>query len=101
MVISSANTEVATLPQSSQVSAAETAQRRQLIQAAKTVNDSGLFGQNQIVFAVDRTTHRPVIRIENRETHEVVQQLPPEYVLELAQGIGSGSAHTTSDPADM
>jgi uncharacterized FlaG/YvyC family protein len=101
MVISSTNPGIDTLPQSSQVSAAETAQRRQLMQAAKTVNESGVIGQNQIVFAVDRITHRHVIRIENRETHEVVQQLPPEYVLELAQGLGSDSAHTTSLQADM
>jgi|SRR5580698_8735958 uncharacterized FlaG/YvyC family protein len=96
MVISSTSPSVDTLPHSSQLSAAETAQRRQLIQAAKTVNESGLFDKNQIVFAVDRITHRPVIRIENRETHEVVQQLPVEYVLELAEGLGSDSAHKTS-----
>jgi uncharacterized FlaG/YvyC family protein len=72
-----------------------------LIQATKTLNDSGLFGKNQIVFAVDSVTHRPVIRIEDRETHEVVQQLPPEYVLELAQGIGIGSSQTKSLSVDM
>jgi uncharacterized FlaG/YvyC family protein len=101
MVISSTSPSVIAQAQTSQVPAAETAQRRQLIQATKTLNDSGLFGKNQIVFAVDSVTHRPVIRIEDRETHEVVQQLPPEYVLELAQGIGIGSSQTKSLSVDM
>jgi uncharacterized FlaG/YvyC family protein len=101
MVISSTNPSVNALTQTSQVPAAETAERRQLIQATKSLNESGLFGKNQIVFAVDRATHRPVIRIEDRETHEVVQQLPAEYVLELAQGIGVGSSQTKSLFVDM
>ena len=36
----------------------EAAQRRQLVQAAKSVNASGTLGENQLVFAVDRHTHR-------------------------------------------
>jgi len=91
MLISSTNQGIDLLPRAAQVPAAEKVQRRQLMQAAKTVNESGIFGNNQIVFAVDRATHRPVIRIEDRDTHEVIQQLPPEYVLELAQNLGPGS----------
>ena len=100
MEISSAMPSVDLLPQASQVPAAEKAQR-QLAQAANTVNQSGLFGKNEIVFSVDRATHRPIIRIEDRETHEVILQLPPEYVLRLAQDIHIGSAQIMSLPADM
>ena len=76
---------------SSQVSGAEAAQRRQLLQAAKSVNESGVLGQNQLVFLLDRQTHRAVIRVVDRTTHEVVSQIPPEYVLRLAQDLGSSA----------
>jgi flagellar protein FlaG len=69
----------------------QTAQRRQLMQAIKSVNNSGLLGNNELVFSVDRQTHRPIIRVEDKETHEIVFQAPPEYVLNLAQGLNSDS----------
>ena len=77
------------------------AQRRQVIQAAKTVNESGALGRNQLVFSVDSQTHRPIIRVEDRETHEVVLQIPPEYVIRLAENLGSGLTETTPHPSDM
>ena len=61
------------------------------MQAAKSVNDSGLLGNNELVFSVDRQTHRPIIRVEDKETHEIVFQAPPEYVLNLAQSLNAGS----------
>jgi uncharacterized FlaG/YvyC family protein len=78
----------------------EAAQRRELLQATKSVNASGRLGQNQLVFTVDRATHRPIIRVEDRDTHEVVFQVPPEYVLRLAHDLGSGSSHTSEPLAD-
>ena len=100
MEISSIPANVDLLPQASQVGA-EAAQRREVIQAARSVNESGLLGQNQLVFLVDRATHRPIIRVEDRETHEVLLQLPPEYVLRLAQDLQTGSAQISSPVADM
>jgi len=41
---------------------------------------------------VDRQTRRPIIRVEDRDTHEVVLQLPPEYVLRLADSLRSKSS---------
>ena len=78
----------------------EFAQRRELVQAAKSVNSSGVLGQNQLVFLVDRATHRVIIRIENRDTHEVVLQLPPEYVMRLARDVSTGSSHILQAAAD-
>jgi uncharacterized FlaG/YvyC family protein len=101
MVISSTSPNVDGLPQTSHVPQAEAAQRRQLIEAGKTVNESGSLGKNQIVFSVDRATHRPIIRIEDRVTHEVILQLPAEYLLRLAADIHSDSAQVTSLSADM
>ena len=77
--------------QVSQVSVQEAAQRRQLLQAAKSVNESGVLGQNQLVFLLDPQTHRAVIRVVDRTTQEVVSQIPPEYVLRLAQDLGSSA----------
>lgn len=74
--------------------------QRQLTQASRVVNQSGILGQNQIVFTIDSQTNQRVVRIENRETHDVVQQIPPEYVLELAQNLHSASSETTARQAD-
>ncbi len=82
------------------ISAQEASERRQVMQAAKTVNDSGVLGRNQLVFLVDRKTHRPIIRVEDRQTHAVVFQAPPEYVLRLAENLGN-PAQTSDSLADM
>lgn len=62
------------------------AQNRELIQAVKSVNAAEHFGaDNELTFALDRHTQRPVIRVVDRNTKEVMQQIPPQYVLELAK----------------
>ncbi len=86
--------------QVSQVSVQEAAQRRQLLQAAKSVNESGVLGQNQLEFLLDRQTHRAVIRVVDRSTQQVISQIPPEYVLQLAQDLGS-SAKVIESEDDM
>ena len=68
------------------------AQNRELIQAVKSVNAAEHFGlDNELTFVIDRHTQRPVIRVVNSKTKEVIQQIPPEYVLELAKRSGSSS----------
>jgi uncharacterized FlaG/YvyC family protein len=101
MEISSIKAGVDLLPQAAAVPAAEAAQRREVIQAARSVNDSGLLGRNQLVFLVDRATHKPIIRVEDPDTHEVVMQLPPEYVVRMAQDLHTGSVQVTTPPTDM
>jgi flagellar protein FlaG len=61
--------------------------QRELIQAVKAVNQAELFGQNELTFVFDPKTRRTVVRIVNRETREVVDQIPEEYVLNLADEI--------------
>ena len=62
------------------------AENRDLIQAVKALNAAASFGDdNELAFLMDRTTRLPVIRIVNRKTNEVVDQIPPEYVLRLAE----------------
>jgi uncharacterized FlaG/YvyC family protein len=86
------------LPSVVTVPPADAAQRRQLVQAAKSVNASGTLGENQLVFAVDPDTHHIIMRVENRDTHEVVLQVPPETVLQMAEQLPA--AHTLLPDAD-
>jgi len=66
-----------------------------ILQAVKAVNQAELFGQeNELTFIVDRTSHRPALRIVNKSTHEVVAQIPSEAVLDLAAGISSNNGAT-------
>lgn len=64
----------------------ERTEQRHLIQAVKAVNEAKLFGQNsELTFSFDRQTRRTVMQIVDRETQEVIRQIPPEYVLRLAE----------------
>jgi len=101
MVITSLPPGGLSAPVQPQVSVEQAAQSRQLVQAAKSVNASGILGQNQLVFTMDRQTHRPVFRLVDRNTHQVVAQIPPEYVLRLAEDLGATSAQIMSAEADM
>jgi flagellar protein FlaG len=70
---------------------ADTASHRTLIQAVKAVDAAELFGEeNELTFVLDRTTKRPVARIVNRKTGELIRQIPPETVLRLAQELTRG-----------
>ena len=65
-----------------------TAEQREIIQAVKAVNAAELFGQNsELTFVLDRETRRPVVRVVDRKTNELIQQIPPEYVLRMAQDL--------------
>jgi len=62
------------------------AQNRELIQAVKSINAAEHFGMDsELTFTMDRRTLRPVIRVVNSKTRDLIQQIPPEYVLELAK----------------
>ena len=69
--------------------------QRELIQAVKAVNSAELFGQNnELTFVLDRETRRPIVRIVDRTTNEVIRQIPPEYILRMAQDLKSPAAVT-------
>jgi flagellar protein FlaG len=60
-------------------------ERRDLVRAVKAINASELFGENyELTFVFDRPNRRTVIRIIDRETKEVIRQLPNEYALQIA-----------------
>ena len=67
------------------------AETRDVIQAVKALNATEMFGQdNELVFQMDRQTRRMVVQIVNRNTREVVSQIPPEYVLRLNEDLKTG-----------
>jgi flagellar protein FlaG len=64
-------------------------ENRQVVQAVKALNRTEMFGrENDLVFQRDPQTQRLVIRVVDRRTKEVISQLPPEYVLRLAEDLG-------------
>jgi flagellar protein FlaG len=66
----------------------QAAQGREVVQAVKALNETEMFGQdNQLEFQRDQASRRMVIRVINRKTNEVISQVPPEYVLRLAQDL--------------
>jgi len=88
MDISSINLSVAHVTPPAEPASAQTAnaEQRTLIQAVRAVDAIQLFGQeNELTFVVDRTTRRVVVRIVNRNSGEVVRQIPAEHVLQLAE----------------
>jgi uncharacterized FlaG/YvyC family protein len=65
---------------------AEAAQRRDLVKAVKELNQAELFGpNNEITFAIDRESKHLVTRVVDKNTGEVVEQIPAEYLLRLAE----------------
>ena len=66
---------------------------REWIQTVKKINASNLLGDDrEMTFALDRASRRPVVRIIDRKTHEVIQQIPPEYLLEIENGLRQAMA---------
>ncbi len=70
-----------------------TAEQREVIQAVKALNSTEMFGQeNELLFQMDRQAHRVVVQVVNRKTREVVSQVPPEYILRLAEDLRKSGA---------
>jgi uncharacterized FlaG/YvyC family protein len=64
------------------------AQNRQVVQAVKALNKSEMFGSdNGLEFQRDPDSKRWVVKVVNRTTGDVVSQIPPEYVLRLAEDL--------------
>jgi uncharacterized FlaG/YvyC family protein len=59
---------------------------RQIVTAIRGLNKSEMLGQDrQLAFVRDAETQRPVIQIVDRNTGDVIDQIPPEMVLRLEQ----------------
>ena len=61
---------------------------RELIKAVRALNATEMFGQNyELTFVLDRESRRPLVRIVDKETKEVIRQIPPEYALRMAEDL--------------
>jgi uncharacterized FlaG/YvyC family protein len=70
------------------IPADKSSENRQIVQAVKALNKSEMFGEeNDLVFQRDPQTQRMVARVINRNTKDVVSQIPAEYVLRLADDL--------------
>jgi len=68
-------------------------QTRDVIQAVKALNATEMFGEeNELTFHMDRQSRRMVVQIVNRNTKEVVSQIPPEYVVALSEDMKPGES---------
>jgi len=64
-------------------------ENRELIRNVKSIDATGLFGDGrELTFGLDRETRKPVIRVVDSQTNEVLWQAPPEYVLRMAEALG-------------
>jgi uncharacterized FlaG/YvyC family protein len=64
------------------------AENRDVVQAVKAVNGTEMFGQDsELMFQRDPLTQRMVLQLIDRNTKEVLSQIPKEYVLRLAAGL--------------
>ena len=64
------------------------AENRQVVQAVKALNQTEMFGEdNGLEFQKDPDTQRMVVKIVNRKTNDVISQIPPEYILRLAEDL--------------
>lgn len=62
------------------------AKHRPLIQAVKALNATEALGpDHELTFSLDRETRHPVIRLVDRRSKEVIQQIPSEAVLKAVQ----------------
>jgi uncharacterized FlaG/YvyC family protein len=68
--------------------AAERTFNRTLSAAVQTVNESQYLGADRsVTFSVDQASRLPVVKVVDTSTNEVVEQWPPEYLLQLAADV--------------
>jgi uncharacterized FlaG/YvyC family protein len=58
---------------------------RALSAAVQTVNDAGYLGSGrEVTFSVDQATKVPIVKVIDTASNEVIEQWPPEYLLQFA-----------------
>jgi flagellar protein FlaG len=76
----------ATVNPAQPVTAEQRAERQQLVQAVQKVNETVFAADGrEVVYSMDRETRRPVVRLVDKQTKEVIRQIPAEYLLRLAE----------------
>jgi uncharacterized FlaG/YvyC family protein len=75
---------------SAQNSSALPDQTRQLAQSVQRLNDSSLVPDGrEFALSLDPKTKLPVVRVLDTTTHDVIEQVPAEYILSLTASLES------------
>lgn len=75
-------------PAPTPVDAGTAAENRAIVTAVKAINASELSESgSELSFVVERFTKRPVVRLVDKKTRDVIRQIPPEYMLRMAEEI--------------
>lgn len=74
--------------QDTRVSAEEEAA---IVETVERLNDQAASLNRSIKFSVDKETGRTVIKVLDRETEEVIRQIPPEYTMEILRRMEIGA----------
>ena len=84
--ISNLTSHLSAVTPSAQPAQPQSEDQKALIKAVRAVNAAQLFGQdNEITFIIDRALKIAVVRVVNKNTGEVVEQIPTEQVLKMAE----------------
>lgn len=65
-------------------------------QAVLQVNSFLQSQQRTLEFSVDKSTGRPIIKVIDQSTGKVLRQIPPEYIIRLAQTLQQGNGMSTT-----
>ena len=58
----------------------------EIVQAVKRLNEAELLGEGrEMRFKIDRKDQRAIVRVIDKDSGEVVRQLPPEYVVAVSK----------------
>ncbi len=78
-------------------SSAEALPKEELDETIRQLNDSLQNVQRNLEFSVDKDAGRIVINVKDKETDEVLRQIPSEEVLELARNLHHASMQLNQD----
>ncbi len=72
----------------------EMQQQRRLVQAVRSLNQSEFLflGEgNKLRYSIDPATRQPIVKVVNDKTKQVLYQIPPAQVLEMARELANES----------
>lgn len=73
--------------------------QKELDQAVKHLNDTAHLFNTELLFAVDPSTGRQVVKVTDRGTNEVIRQIPSEEVLRLSKALDDFKGLLVKDSA--
>ena len=66
-----------------------------IVRAVEQANGSEFVGpRNELTISFEPETKRPILKLVDRETQEVIRQFPAEYVLRLARNFARNRANS-------